>query len=269
MIHRIHARDDGEENLRGADVRRGLLAADVLLARLEREAQTGTALRIFAHADEPARHRALEAVARGEERRVRSAITQRHAEALRVPDHDVRAEFAGRRQQCEREQIRRDNRHRIRRVRLLVEGAVIMNRPVRRGILHQRREDFLREVEGVMVPDDHLDAQSQRACTDDLDRLRMTRLGNEERMAILSVLDAVRHRHRLSGGGAFVEHRGVRDLHAGQVRDERLEIQQRFETSLRNLRLIRRVLRVPAGVLEDVPLDDAGRDRVVVTHPDE
>ena len=38
VIHRIHARDDSEQHLRGADVRRGLLAADVLLARLESEA---------------------------------------------------------------------------------------------------------------------------------------------------------------------------------------------------------------------------------------
>ena len=43
---------------------------------------------------------------------------------------------------------------------------------------------------------------------------------------------------------------------AGQVADHRLEIQQRFEPALGNLGLIRRVLRVPAGIFQDVALDD-------------
>jgi hypothetical protein len=34
VVHGVHRRDDGEKRLRGADVARRLLAADVLLARL-------------------------------------------------------------------------------------------------------------------------------------------------------------------------------------------------------------------------------------------
>src|SRR6059058_385767 len=45
-------------------------------------------------------------------------------------------------------------------------------------------------------------------------------------------------------------------------------VEQRFQPALRDLRLIRRVLRVPAGVLEDVALDDGRSDRVRVPHPD-
>ena len=47
---------------------------------------------------------------------------------------------------------------------------------------------------------------------------------------------------------------------AGQVAHHRLEVEQRFEPALGDLGLIRRVRRVPAGVLEHVPQDDARRD---------
>ena len=70
----------------------------------------GLALGILGDADEAAGHLAFERVARGEERRVRPAEAQRHAEALGVADGDIRAEFAGRLQQREREQVGGDDR---------------------------------------------------------------------------------------------------------------------------------------------------------------
>ena len=51
--------------------------------------------------------------------------------------------------------------------------------------------------------------------------------------------------------------------------DHRLEIQQRFEAALGNLGLIRRVLRVPAGIFQNVALDDRRRDAIVIAHADE
>ena len=77
------------------------------------------------------------------------------------------------------------------------------------------------------------------------------------------------HGHRLGGGGRFVEQRGVGDVEAGQVGDHGLEIEQRFEPALRDLRLVGRVGGVPAGIFEDVALDDRRRDRVVIALADE
>ena len=82
-------------------------------------------------------------------------------------------------------------------------------------------------------------------------------------------LSRVAHRHRLGGGGGFVEQRGVGDVEAGEVGDHRLEIQERFEPALGNLGLIRRVLRVPAGIFQNVALNDGGRDAIVIAHADE
>ena len=96
MIDGVHRRHDREQHLRRADVARGFLAADVLLARLQREAIGGPAGGSF---ETPTRRPGiwrLNCIARREERRVRSAVAERHAEALRAADGDVRAEFARR-----------------------------------------------------------------------------------------------------------------------------------------------------------------------------
>ena len=55
--------------------------------------------------------------------------------------------------------------------------------------------------------------------------------------------------HGLGGGGALVEERGIRNVESGEVLHHGLEVQQRLETALRDLRLIRRVGRVPRGRL--------------------
>ena len=96
VVDRVHRRHDGEQHLRGADVRRRLLAADVLLARLQREPVGGVARGILRDADEAAGQLALEARAHGHVAGVRTAEAHRHAEALRRADGDVGAERTGR-----------------------------------------------------------------------------------------------------------------------------------------------------------------------------
>ncbi len=55
----------------------------------------------------------------------------------------------------------------------------------------------------------------------------------------------------------------------GEVGDHRLEIQERFEAALGNFSLIRRVLRVPAGIFQNVALNHRRRDAIVIAHADE
>src|SRR5208283_3750924 len=96
VIDGVHGRHVRQQRLRGADVTGGFFTADVLFTRLEREAQSGSAARILGNADNASGHAAFEFVARGKERSMRATVTQRHAEALRTTDGDVRAEFTGR-----------------------------------------------------------------------------------------------------------------------------------------------------------------------------
>ena len=95
----------------------------------------------------------------------------------------------------------------------------------------------------------------------------MAGFGDEENVP--PILEPVAHRHRLGAGGGFVEERGVRDVERGEIGDHRLKIQERFEAALGNFSLIRRVLRVPAGIFQNVALNHRRRDAIVIAHADE
>jgi len=207
-------------------------------------------------------------VLRREVRRVRTAVTERDAEALRAPHRDVRAPLARRRQQRQREEVRRRRDQRPGRVGPVTELAVVDDLAVRRRVLHQRAEDLRPELEAPVVADRDLDPPRPRTRPHHLDRLRVAPLRDEEDRLPLAPLHRPAHRHRLGRRRRLVQQRRVRDRQPRQVDDHRLEGQQRLETPLRDLRLVRRVRRVPPRVLQDVAQDHRRGDRVVVPHPE-
>ena len=142
--HRVAAGDHRQQHLRGADVRRRLLAPDVLLAGLQRQPHRRLAGGIQRHADQPARHVPLVGVARRQIAGMRAAETHRHAEALRRTDHDIGAHLARRRQQRQRQRIGADDDQRIR----LMRGADLRRQFADRaggaGILQHQRERLRR-----------------------------------------------------------------------------------------------------------------------------
>ena len=69
---------------------------------------------------------------------------------------------------------------------------------------------------------------------------------------LLAPRDPVRHQHRFAARGRAVVHRGVGDIHAGQQRHLRLELEQHLQRALRDFRLIRRVARQELGALDQV-----------------
>ena len=96
VINRIHRCDDSEKNLSRANIARGFVAADVLLARLQREAISRASFGIVRNAHQATRHMAFVLIARGEVGRVRATKPERNAEALRITDRNIGAEFSGR-----------------------------------------------------------------------------------------------------------------------------------------------------------------------------
>lgn len=68
--------------------------------------------------------------------------------------------------------------------------------------------------------------------------------------------------HGLSGGGGLVKEGRVGDRQPRELGDHRLEVEQRLQTPLRDLRLIRRVRGVPARRLQHTAPDHRGSDRV-------
>ena len=83
----------------------------------------------------------------------------------------------------------------------------------------------------------------------------------DEEAPPLAAGDLVQHVHRLGGGRASSSSEALAIVKRRQVGDHRLEVEQRLEPALGDLGLVGRVLRVPAGILEDVALDDRRRDR--------
>jgi hypothetical protein len=265
VVHGIRAGHDGEEHLGRADVGRGLFPADVLLAGLQRHPQRRLPVRVDAHPDDAARHLPLVGVLRGHVRGVGAAEAHGHAEALSVAHRDVRAPFARRREQRQGHEVRSGDDHHAGIVGAHAEGTVVQHPSIRGRVLHERAEGALAEVVRLVVGHHHLDPQEPGAGPHHRNGLRVAQLGDEERVrAFLRLLPG--QVHGLGGGGALVQQRGVGDLQTREVDDQGLVVQQRLQAALRDLGLIRRVLRVPAGVLHDVPQDDPRDDGVRIPH---
>ena len=266
VVDGVHRRHHAQQHLRGTDVRGGLFTADMLLARLQREAVRRVALRIDRHADEAAGHRTLERIAHGHVAGVRAAETERHAKALRVADHHIGTPFARRGQQRERQQVSCGNHQTTGRVhgvgQRLVSCQIAQQCTVGARVLQQH-------AKGVVLGSirsgagHHLHADRFGARAHDFQRLRQHVVGHEEH-GRLRLANALQQRHCLSRSSSFVQHRRVGDVHRRQVDHHLLEVQHRFQAALRDFRLVRRIGRVPSGVLQDVAQDHARRVRAVI-----
>ena len=158
VVGRVHGGHHGEQHLRGADVARRLLPADVLLPRLQREPVGGVAVRVDRKADQAAWQLALEVVPHRDIGGVRAAKPGWYPEPLRGADRDVRAKLAGRAQQASA-RAGRLRRRRARRTRVppRLRAAGRVRRRSRLGTAAARRTDRRRGctmTSGVGLGDD-------------------------------------------------------------------------------------------------------------------
>ena len=284
VVDRVHRSDDREERLRRADVARRLLAADVLLTGLQRETVGGVAVGVDAHPDEAAGEHPLDALADRHERGVRSAVEERHPEALGRAHRDVRADLAGCREDRQGEEVGRHRDERTGRLRRVDERCELARPAARAELLDDEPHHVRTREAGVGERCCDAERVARRQVGDDdgqPDRLGAT-LGHRERLREevgvedddprsgrwTTLRGAPHERHGLSDRGRLVEERGVGDVEAGEVADDRLEVEERLEPPLGDLRLIGRVGRVPGWALEDAAADDGRGDRVVVAETD-
>jgi hypothetical protein len=268
VVDPVEARHHRQQHLGGADVRGGLVSADVLLAGLHGHAQGPLAAAVLADPDDPAGQHALEFLARRQEGRVGAAIAQRHAEALGRAHGHVGPELAGSAQQAQGQEVRGHHQLGAASMHAFRQGLAVEQIAVGVGVLHQHaRQRVGGEIELQGVADVHRQTQHRGARLDHVDRLRMAVFGHEPALAAL-VGQGQGHRERLGGGGALVEQRGVGQGQRAQVADHGLVVEQRFEAPLGDLGLVGGVLGVPARILEHVALDHARRVAGVVAHAD-
>ena len=269
VIDGVHAGDDREQHLRRADVAGRAVTPDVLLARLERETVGGLPVAIDRQSSDAPRQQPLVRVRGGQEGGVRPAVAERHAEALRRADGDVRSELARRREQAEREQIGGNDHAHVRGVGAFAQGAVVRDAAAGAGIGDQKSKELgIAEGELSRVADHDLDTGRFGARAQHGERLRMHVAIDKEARLFLAA-DVMTHGHRLGRRRALVEQGCVGERQTRQIGDQRLEVHQGFQAALRDLGLVGRVLRIPAWVLQDVALNHRRGNRVVVARADE
>src|SRR5262249_27963353 len=111
------------------------------------------------------------------------------------------------------------------------------------------------------------DTQRFGACLNYGDRLWMTIVSDKKRFAVRN--GRITKRHCFAGGGCFVQQGCIRNIERRQIYDHLLEIEQRLEPALRELRLVGCVSSVPPWVLKNVSLDDGRRDAIRIAAADE
>ena len=134
--------------------------------------------------------------------------------------------------------------------------------------MQENAEGGVVEGERGRVGDLDGDALGPRPGLDDGDGLWVTILVDQESKIAALAGHGHGHVHRFRGGGAFIEQGGIGAGEAGQVGNDRLEVEERLHAALGDLCLIGGVGRVPPRVLQDVAENDGRGDGIGVTHPD-
>ncbi len=147
--------------------------------------------------------------------------------------------------------------------------TVIKQVAIARRVLQQRAEEFTDIAQLAFIRHHHFDTQWLSASAQHVQRLRMAMGRGEEFLAALVLAQAFAEGHGFGGGGRFIQQRSIGDRQAGQVADQRLEVQQRLKTTLGNFWLVRRVSGVPGWVFQQVAQNWRRRVGVVVALADE
>ncbi len=130
-----------------------------------------------------------------------------------------------------------------------------------------RRGQFLRRDRSLGRAHGHqLDPQVRQIRRQHLPILRMHAGGGHH--AAVAAGGAGGHQHGFGRGAAAVVQAGVRDVHAGQLRDERLILEEDLQVSLAGLGLIGRVRGVKLAARAD-RVDDRGNEMVVAARAQE
>ncbi len=235
-----------EQRLVRRDVRGRLLPADVLLARLQRQDVAALTRDVDSLTDDPARQSADVVGAGGEKAVVRPAVAHRVPRRLAFADRHRTAVGAGRLEHPERDQVDVRDRHRAALVRdggelgrsLETTEEVRLLEDHRCGVL-SRLADTLGVGRTALVRYlDDLEPEAGRVGLHDLADLRIGRLGHDD---LRSPGCMLRDEERVGGDRRPVVARRVRDVHAGELADRGLVLEDRLQHALAHLGLVRRV----------------------------
>ena len=251
-----------------------LLAADVLLAGLQRQAQRLVAVGVHRHPDQAAGQRAGQVLADRHVAGVRAAEAQRHAEALRGAHGDVGAGLAGRGEQGQGQQVGGDRDQRAARVGGVGDGLEVADLAGGAGVLDQHAVELA--LGQVMPVPGSPPARSASASSMPSGSARVWSTARVCGKTSASTrkrgdLDLEARRASVMASAAAVASSSREELatgQPGQVGDHGLEVEQRLQPALGDLRLVGRVGGVPGRVLHDVAQDHRRGEGAVVAQAD-
>ena len=195
-----------------------------------------------------------------------AAIPHRHAETLGRANSNISPHFARAFQQSQGKNVGSDDTQSLVRVQGGHLVAEIQHLPIGAGVLKDRPEHGI-GGQGFGRTCEHLNPQRFSARANDRNRLWVAVFIDKEGVC-LSARRAFRHGHSFGSGGAFVQQRGIGDVHPGQIAHHGLIVEQGFQPPLRDFWLIRGIGGIPGGVFQNIAQDRGRGCGAIIPLPD-
>ena len=180
-----------------------------------------------------------------------TAEPHRNAESLGGAECNIGSDLPRRGDQGQCQQIGSDRDQGTTLMSLLNEFRPVGDTAAGTGNLRDHSEEFALGQTVAQIGGDDLDAQRFGAGGQHGGGLG-EQIGVDGQPVRRAAGSAVHQSHRLGGRGALIQHGGACQIQTGELGDHGLEIQQRLQPALTDLRLIRRVGGVPRRILQDV-----------------
>ena len=196
---------------------------------------------------------------------MRAAEEEGQAKALGVTNCDICAQFTGRLQQGQSQQVGVHSDESVTLLSGLNQRLNIANIAFIAGV---RQDDTVQVTLGQTlgeVSNHKRNAEHLCTATSHRNNLRQATGVNSEEAVLHLAVCTMHHDSCFSHRGCLIQQGGVCNLQAGQLHHGVLEVQQSLQATLRNLSLVRGVRSVETGVLQNIAAQNSGGHSVVVT----
>ena len=259
-VHRGHI---GQKGLGGTNIGGRALAADVLLAGLQRQAVGRAAIGILRDADDAARHLALELIRYRHVGSVWAAEEEGNAKALGRAQDDIGTQVAGAFQKQQGQWVSDHGGQRAAGVQLFNQGRGIENFAFGAGVGDDGTDEVFTHQALAHVHDLYLEVNGAGALSGNGEHLRVQARVQHDAAALLYC--AGHQPDRLGGSGSLIQQGSIRDGQPCQGFDHGLEVEQGLQAALGNLRLVGGIRGIPAGILKQAAADDGGGQGVRIS----
>ena len=266
VVNGIHTGQVRQQCLCGTNIGCRFFAADVLLACGQGHAQGRFARCVFGYADDTPRGRTFELIFKREISSVRTTEAHRHTEALGIAQGNICTQFSRRLQQNQAHDVGGNGHNCAFGFQTADNVLQVLHVAVFTNVLKQRAEVFA-FIRLGKIADHQFKAEIFGAGFHHVQSLRIHARIHKETLRF-HFAHAVRHCHRFSGGSRLVQQRCACHRKTGQIDTHLLEVQQSFQTTLGNFRLIWGVGGIPTRIFQYVAQNHVRNAGRIITQTD-